>query len=96
MHINTHNFPLNWFEYESATDDWLHGFMNHHKDLSLKMPEAINRTASYNGHNINHLFQNIKSLFNWYNLGPDQIWYRDETIVHKSKEIVSYEESKNS
>lgn len=91
---NKKNFPPKWAEHESATYDWFYGFMNRHKELSLRVPEAtsLSRATAFNKHNVGLFFENLKSLLQRYSFRPDQIWNVDETgitTVHKPKKIVA-------
>lgn len=91
---NSKKVPPKWVEQETATYDWFYGFMSRHKELSLRVPEAtsLSRATAFNRHNVGNFFENLKSLLQRFNFGPDQIWNVDETgitTVHKPKKIVA-------
>ena len=46
--------PNNWLRNKPAGEDWLKGFRNRHKTLSLRLPEAtsIARASAFNKHNV--------------------------------------------
>lgn len=48
------NMPSTWFQNELAVIDWLKGFMNHHKKLSIRCPEStsFSRSTNFNASNV--------------------------------------------
>ena len=46
--------PSNWIKNEAAGEDWVKGFRNRHKHISLRQPEAISiaRATAFNKHNM--------------------------------------------
>lgn len=86
--------PPKWHDKEAATYDWFYGFMNRHKSLSLRVPEAtsLSRATAFNRHNVGKFFENLKSLMLRFEFRADQIWNIDETgltTVHKPRKIVA-------
>ncbi|KAJ8937927.1 hypothetical protein NQ318_005534 [Aromia moschata] len=51
--------PPEWNKNNKAGIHWLHGFMNRHKELSLRQPEStsLSRTSSFNKRILQHSFQ---------------------------------------
>lgn len=91
---NNKKMPSKWIEKEEATYDWLYGFMNRHKNLSLRIPEAtsLGRATSFNKYNVAQFFSNLRDLKERLNFGPEQVWNIDETgitTVHKPKKIIA-------
>lgn len=88
---------MKWIENEEATYDWLYGFMNRHSNLSLRVPEAtsLGRFTSFNQHNVDQFFGNLRDLKERFNFSPERIWNVDETgfyTVHKPKKLLLVEE----
>lgn len=91
---NNKKIPQNWQDYKIASYEWLHGFMNRHGDLSLRIPEAtsLSRATSFNRHNVSQFFSKLKSLYNRYHFEARDVWNVDETgltTVHKPKKIIA-------
>ncbi|XP_065639620.1 uncharacterized protein LOC136072345 [Hydra vulgaris] len=65
----------------TAGEDWLYGFMNRFKNLSLRRPEAtsLSRATSFNKTNVAEFFKNLEEIFRKYNFNPNDIYNADET-----------------
>ena len=76
--------PENWTKEEKAGVDWAKHFIERHKDLSIRKPEAtsIQRMANFNKYNVGMFMDNLERVLNRAGgFGPDQIWNMDETGV---------------
>lgn len=73
--------PENWKDSQSASDDWLKGFMSRNKELSVRKPEStsLSRATSFNKTNVNAFFENLTNVFTRYNFPPHMIFNADET-----------------
>ncbi|XP_030750899.1 uncharacterized protein LOC115878503 [Sitophilus oryzae] len=73
--------PPEWNKNNKAGIHWLHGFMNRHKELSLRQPEStsLSRTSSFNKTNTTTFFLNLEKLYKKHNFAPNMIWNLDET-----------------
>lgn len=84
---NNKNYPISWFENNSAGKNWLNTFLKRHSLICLRKPEATSssRATSFNR-------SNVQSFF-----GPDQIYNLDETgnsTVHVPLKVLSLKEEK--
>lgn len=91
---NNVNVPDNWTKTESASADWLTGFLKRNKELSIRTPQAtsLGRATSFNRHNVNLFFEKLSDLFNRYNFGANDIYNVDETgvtTVQKPAKIIA-------
>lgn len=73
--------PSTWFQNEIAVIDWLQGFMNRHKEMSIHCPEAtsISKSTNFNNSKVQQLQDNLKEVFHAYKTGPNNIYNCDET-----------------
>jgi len=73
--------PNKWKDSKIASEDWLKGFMNRHKDLAVRKPEStsLSRATSFNKTNVNAFFEKLTSVYNKYNFSPHMIFNADET-----------------
>lgn len=73
--------PSIWKQNETASDDWLKGFMSRHKDLAVRKPEStsLSRATSFNKTNVNNFFENLSTVLRKYNFPPHMIFNADET-----------------
>ena len=76
--------PSNWMKNEEAGEDWLKGFRNRNKDISLQQPEATSlaRAAVFNKHNVESFSNNITDvLTRGQQIPPYNIFNFDETGI---------------
>ncbi|KAJ4447655.1 uncharacterized protein [Periplaneta americana] len=83
----------NWSEEKMAGKEWLRSFMKRHK-LSLRQPEAtsLSRATSFNKFNVDKFFSNLKSTYEKFGFGPEDVYNLDETgltTVQKPGKVVS-------
>ncbi|XP_025833236.1 uncharacterized protein LOC112905309 [Agrilus planipennis] len=73
--------PDKWKEIETASDDWLKGFMSRHKDLAVRKPEStsLSRATSFNKTNVNNFFEKLTTVLRKHNFLPHMIFNADET-----------------
>lgn len=91
---NNKRIPENWSKTETATYDWLRGFMNRNKELSLRTPEptSLSRGTAFNQHTVGEFFNLLRNLIEREHFGPESIYNCDETgvqNVHKPSKIIS-------
>lgn len=81
---NGKTIPKTWMTNKSATCDWLRGFLNRQKNLSLRKPEAtsLSRATSFNRTNVSNFFMKLRELYEKYHFRPCDIYNIDETGVH--------------
>ncbi|CAH1957748.1 unnamed protein product [Acanthoscelides obtectus] len=68
-------------EVETATDDWLKGFMSRHKDLTVRKPEStsLSRATCFNKANVSTFFEKLNTVLQRYKFPPHRIFNADET-----------------
>lgn len=73
--------PNNWVEMQQAGPDWLYGFMQRHKRLSIRAPEAtsLSRATSFNRVNVETFYQKLESVLAKFKFEPHRIFNLDET-----------------
>ncbi|CAH1970304.1 unnamed protein product [Acanthoscelides obtectus] len=73
--------PPKWKAVETATDDWLKGFMSRHKDLTVRKPEStsLSRATSFNKANVSTFFEKLNTVLQRYKFPPHRIFNADET-----------------
>lgn len=66
---------------EMATYDWYYGFMRRNTSLSLRKAEAtsLSRGTSFNKHNVDKFYANLKAIQERFHFGPSDTWNLDET-----------------
>lgn len=80
---------------EMAGRQWYYGFMQRHKNLSLRTPEqtSMNRVKAFCKENVNHFFANLDAVLAETPYGPSNIFNMDETgfstVPSKMGKIVS-------
>lgn len=75
------SIPNTWEDNKCAGIDWMRGFMGRNATLSLRRPEAtsLSRATSFNKHNVEMFFDNLKSVYQEYSFSPNEIYNCDET-----------------
>ncbi|XP_031329163.1 uncharacterized protein LOC116168884 [Photinus pyralis] len=91
---NNKKVPENWIKKESATYEWLRGFMNRNNTLSLRTPEptSLSRGTAFNKHTVGEFFNLLGTILAREEFGPGSIYNCDETgvqTVHKPRKIIS-------
>ena len=80
---NNKTFPPEWERNKRAGESWIRCFMQRHqKDLSLRKPEStsLSRSTSFNKHNVQLFFNNLKKVHEKYGpFLPNNIYNCDET-----------------
>lgn len=84
---NSWCIPDSWTKNQLAGEDWLWHFRQRHQNHSLRQSEAtsLSRATSFNRHNISIFFKNLKTIYERYYFGLQDI-YNDEsglTRCHK-------------
>ncbi|KAJ4425643.1 hypothetical protein ANN_27839 [Periplaneta americana] len=90
---NNKQLLSNWSEEKMTGKEWLHSFMKRHK-LSLRQPEAtsLSRATSFKKFNIDKFFSDLKSTYEKFGLGLEDVYNLDETsitTVQKHGKVVS-------
>ncbi|GFN97111.1 transposase [Plakobranchus ocellatus] len=72
--------PKSWTENNAAGEDWLYGFRQRHRELSLRDPEptSLNRMQAFNKTNVNAFFDNLDYVMTKTKFLPESIWNVDE------------------
>lgn len=78
---NERQIPANWEREKRAGRGWLRYFIQRHRTLSLRKPEATSlaRATSFNKNTVSNFFSNLKECYQRYPFRPDQIYNVDET-----------------
>ncbi|XP_042912926.1 uncharacterized protein [Parasteatoda tepidariorum] len=73
--------PVAWQENEIAGKDWLSGFLDRQRELSIRTPESTSqaRACSFNKNNVSIFFQKLEGLLQKYKFEPADIYNCDET-----------------
>ena len=92
--LNNKSLPDVWRNKQCATYDWLRGFMNRHKTVSLRTPEStsLSRSTAFNKTNVSEFFANLRIVMEENKFGPEAIYNVDETdltTVHKPCKIIA-------
>ncbi|KAF2904638.1 hypothetical protein ILUMI_01537 [Ignelater luminosus] len=92
---NAHNVAISdgWKSNKIAGKDWLYSLMTRHT-LSLRTPEQTNlsRATSFNKHNVNLFFNNLKEVKEKFGFSPQDVNNLDETActtVHKPSKVLA-------
>lgn len=93
--------PKNWIEKRMAGVDWLYGFRERNRDLTLRKPEpcSLSRATSFNRHNIEIFFNNLEEVMNRCPsfANGTRLFCLDETgttTVQKPKKVIAAKGSK--
>ena len=91
---NNRALPPSWTINKIAGVDWMYGFMQRHKGLSIRTPEAtsLSRATSFNRTNVGRFYDNLETVINRHQFQPDAIYNVDETgltTVHKPPKVVA-------
>lgn len=80
---NNLKYPKNWDTYKKAGDDWLSSFLSHHKEISLRTPEAtsVARAKGFNRREVGRFYENLESLIEKYNVDASRLYNVDETGI---------------
>lgn len=90
---NKRNIPKTWTDNECAGEEWFKLFRIRH-NISLRTPEAtsLSRATSFNRHNVDLFFSNLRAVLEKNRFNPNQIFNCDETgvtTVHKPPKIAA-------
>lgn len=91
---NKINIPDSWKKKNYAGADWLAKFLERHKDMSLRKPEATSlaRASSLSCHNVAEVFDNFAVVLKKHAIDLTNIWNMDETgvtTVHKLDRVIA-------
>lgn len=91
---NNKKISANWTKNESASYEWLRGFLDRNKNLSLRTPEptSLSRATAFNQHTVREFYNLLRQVLQRHNFEPDSIYNCDETgvqTVHKPIKIIS-------
>lgn len=97
--IKKSNIPDNWVNNKIASKDWIRGFLNRQSYLSIRTPEAtsLSRALSFNKTNVDNFYENLKTVFQRHNFGPEAIYNIDETgltTVQRTQRVIASKGSK--
>lgn len=90
--------PTSWQETKIAGLDWLKGFMNRHKNLSLRKPESTSlaRNISFNKTNVDMFFNNLERVYEKYKFSSNRVVNVDESGVNTVLQMPKIVASKGS
>lgn len=91
---NEKKIPANWDTNESASYEWLRGFMSRNTSLSLRTPEptSLGRATAFNKHTVGEFYDLLRVALVREQYEPHSIYNCDETgvqTVHKPTKIIS-------
>lgn len=78
---NKKDIPDAWVRDNTAGEEWLTGFLKRHQELSIRTPEATSlaRSTAFNQHNVSKFYDNLHSVYERFEFGPENIYNCDET-----------------
>ncbi|CAI9721827.1 Hypothetical predicted protein [Octopus vulgaris] len=93
------NIPPTWHETEMAGEDWFSGYLQRHKNLSIRSPQATSlaRAASFNKTNVAMFFNQLAEVMLRDKFDPFNIYNMDETgktTVQRPDIIIARKETK--
>ncbi|XP_018308648.1 uncharacterized protein [Mycetomoellerius zeteki] len=96
---NGSKVPASWNENKMAGEDWYRCFLKRNDNLPIRSPQATNlsRVMSFNEHNVNLFFTNLKTVCNRLKVKPSDIWNMDEigiSTVHIPDRVIVRREMK--
>lgn len=73
--------PKNWTEKESASQDWMIGFLKRNSSLSIRKPEKTSqaRAAGFNKPVVSSYYDKLSNVMTRYKFSAHQVWNCDET-----------------
>lgn len=91
---NNIKFPNSWNQNQKAGKDWMMGFIDRHRNITVRTPEAtsLGRATSFNEVNVSKFFDNLDSVMSRYKFEPMSIYNVDETAlttVHKPPKVLA-------
>ena len=86
--------PKSWIENQQAGIDWLQGFLKRNPTITLRTPEAtsLGRATSFNRHNVEQFFNNLRLVLERDGFTAATIWNLDETgftTVQKPNKVIA-------
>ncbi|KAJ8956842.1 hypothetical protein NQ318_014256 [Aromia moschata] len=81
---NELKFPASWEKHNEAGEDWLKGFRNRQRDISIRKPEgtSLSRATAFNETNVNEFFNNLSNVYQRFpGLEASDIYNLDETAL---------------
>jgi len=87
-----------WNENKIAGEDWFRGFLKRNNNLPIRLKTtSLSRATSFNKHNVNLFFTNLKTICNCLRVKPSDIWNMDEigiNTVHTPDRVIARREMK--
>ncbi|KYN36612.1 hypothetical protein ALC56_09037, partial [Trachymyrmex septentrionalis] len=87
-----------WNENKMAGEDWFRGFLKRNNSLPIRLKATnFSRATSFNKHNVNLFFTNLKTVCNCLRVKPSDIWNMDEigiSTIHTPDRVIARREMK--